>query len=289
MLPITPCRSVLYMPGSNVRALEKAKTLAADVLILDLEDAVAPDMKIQAREQVCEAVKAGGYGRRKCVIRMNGLDTEWADDDMEAAIQAQPDAILAPKVSTPDTLIKLEQKLQKAPSHLQLWIMVETPEAFLSIRDLAYEARKPAARLSCFVLGLNDLTKDLRARFTPGRHGVLPFMALALAAARMQNLDMIDGVFNTLDDENGFIEECEQARNMGFDGKTLIHPAQIEIANRVFAPSAQELEEAHALIDIFNLPENQGQGAINFKGRMVERLHRDMALRVVALAEAINV
>jgi citrate lyase subunit beta/citryl-CoA lyase len=283
-------RSVLYMPGSNARALEKAREIAADALILDLEDAVAPDVKDVARRQVCDAVGLGGYGRRELVIRVNAPGTPWHDADMEAAIAARPDAILIPKVSDPETLTAIGRRLavaQAAPS-IRIWSMIETPQSILSIASIAASARSPATRLSCFVLGLNDLAKETRARFVPGRAPMLPWMMLALAAARANGLDIIDGVYNNLKDEAGFEVECAEAHDMGFDGKTLIHPAQVAGANAAFAPSERELAEARAIIAAFDEPENAGKGAIQLNGRMVERLHAEMAQRVVALAEAIE-
>ncbi|MGL4729262.1 MAG: HpcH/HpaI aldolase/citrate lyase family protein [Bosea sp. (in: a-proteobacteria)] len=290
MIPIRPRRSVLYMPGSNARALEKARDIAADALILDLEDAVAPDMKALARTQVCEAVRQGGYGRRELVIRVNAPGTPWYDDDMEAAIAARPDAILIPKVSDAETVTAIGRRMtvaQAEPS-IRIWSMIETPLAILSIASIAAAARAPSTRLSCFVLGLNDLAKETRARFVPGRAPMLPWMALALAAARAHGLDIIDGVYNDLQDEAGFVAECAQARDMGFDGKTLIHPAQVAGANMAFAPSQKDVAEAQAIIAAFALPENAGKGAIQLNGRMVELLHAEMAARVVALAEAIS-
>jgi citrate lyase subunit beta/citryl-CoA lyase len=283
-------RSVLYMPGSNARALEKAREIGADALILDLEDAVAPDAKAMARAQVCDAVRQGGYGRRELVIRVNAPGTPWYDADMEAAIAAKPDAILIPKVSDPETLTAIGRRLTvaQAPPSIRIWSMIETPQAILAIASIAAAARSPATRLSCFVLGLNDLAKETRARFVPGRAPMLPWMALALAAARANGLDIIDGVYNNLKDEAAFEAECVQARDMGFDGKTLIHPAQVAAANAAFSPGEQELVEARAIIAAFDEPENAGKGAIQLNGRMVERLHAEMAQRVVALAEAVG-
>lgn len=291
MTTIRPRRSVLYMPGSNARALEKAREIAADALILDLEDAVAPDAKAAAREQVCAAVKAGGYGRRELVIRTNGVDTEWFRDDLGAAVEANPDAILIPKVSTPETLEQIGAQLDglRAQPALQVWAMIETPLAILHAEAIARAARDPRSRLSCFVMGTNDLAKETRARFVPGRAPMLPWLTSAILAARAHGLDILDGVYNDLKNEEGFRAECEQARDLGFDGKTLIHPAQVATANAVFAPDEAELAQAQAIIAAFALPENQGKGAIQLGGRMVELLHAEMAKRVVALSEAIGV
>jgi len=289
MTTIRPRRSALYMPGSNARALEKAREIDADVLILDLEDAVAPDSKETARDQVCAAVKAGGYGRRELVIRVNGLDTPWFEADLAAATEAEPDAILIPKVSSPETLQRvgtLLEGLWAAPA-IKVWAMVETPLAVLDIERIARAARDPRTRLACFVMGTNDLAKETRARFLPGRAPMLPWLTSALLAARAHDIDILDGVYNDIKDEAGFRAECEQARDLGFDGKTVIHPAQVGPANALFAPDEAELTRARAVIAAFALPENAGKGAIQLDGRMVELLHAEMARRTVALAEAI--
>ncbi len=289
MTAIRPRRSVLYMPGSNARALEKAREIAADALILDLEDAVAPDAKDLARNQVCEAVKAGGYGRRELVIRTNGLDTPWFDADLAAAAEAGPDAILIPKVSSPETLAEIGHRLTGlwAKPETRVWAMIETPLAILDCERIARAAHEASTRLACFVLGTNDLAKETRARFVPGRAPMLPWLTTAILAARAHGLDVIDGVYNDLKDEAGFRAECEQGRDLGFDGKTLIHPGQVATANAIFAPEEAELVQARAVIAAFEQPENADKGAIQLDGRMVERLHAEMARRVVALAEAI--
>lgn len=289
MTAIRPRRSVLYMPGSNARALEKAREIAADALILDLEDAVAPDAKDLARNQVCDAVKAGGYGRRELVIRTNGLDTPWFDADLAAAAEAGPDAILIPKVSSPETLAEIGHRLTGlwAKPETRVWAMIETPLAILDCERIARAAHEASTRLACFVLGTNDLAKETRARFVPGRAPMLPWLTTAILAARAHGLDVIDGVYNDLKDEAGFRAECEQGRDLGFDGKTLIHPGQVATANAIFAPEEAELVRARAVIAAFEQPENADKGAIQLDGRMVERLHAEMARRVVALAEAI--
>ncbi|MGL5362761.1 MAG: HpcH/HpaI aldolase/citrate lyase family protein [Bosea sp. (in: a-proteobacteria)] len=286
---ITPRRSALYMPGSNARALDKAREIAADVLILDLEDAVAPDMKAMARQQVCDAVRAGGYGRRELVIRTNGVDTPWFGDDLAAAVAAKPSAILLPKVASPDTLIDVGQRMAAlgADPGITLWAMIETPLAILNAEAIARAARDPRSRLACFVMGTNDLAKETRARLLPGREPMLPWLMTALAAARAHGIDIIDGVWNALADEAGFAAECAQGRDMGFDGKTLIHPAQVAVANATFAPTPDEIAQAQTIIDAFALPENAGKGAIQLNGRMVELLHAEMARRVLELAGAI--
>ena len=290
MTTIHPRRSVLYMPGSNARALEKAREIPADALILDLEDAVAPDVKETARAQVCAAVKAGGYGRRELVIRVNAVDTPWFMDDLAAATEAKPDAILIPKISAPETLQQIGAQLTGlwADPAIRIWAMIETPLAFLDIERIARAAHDPATRLSCFVMGTNDLAKETRARFVPGRAPMLPWLTSAILAARAYGIDIVDGVYNDLKDEDGFRAECEAGRNLGFDGKTLIHPGQVAAANAVFAPDGAELSRARAIIAAFDQPENADKGAIQLDGRMVERLHADMAKRVVALGEAIE-
>jgi len=287
MTAIRPRRSVLYMPGSNARALEKAKTLPADALILDLEDAVAPDAKASARDQVCGAVKAGGYGPREVIIRANGLDTPWGRDDILAAAAARPDGILIPKVSNPETLQEVGKLLASAPDNIRVWAMVETPAAMLDIARISAAARDRSTRLACFVMGTNDLAKETRARFVPGRAPMLPWLSLALTAARAEGLDILDGVYNNISDMDGFRAECEQGRDFGFDGKTLIHPTQVEPANEIFAPPAAEVAWARKIIAAFQLPENAGKGVLSVDGKMVEILHAEMGKRVVAVADAI--
>ncbi|SCY17840.1 HpcH/HpaI aldolase/citrate lyase family protein [Microvirga guangxiensis] len=289
MIAIRPRRSALYMPASNARAVEKAKTLPADVVIFDLEDAVAPEMKEQARGAVGAAVKAGGYGSRELVIRINGLNTPWAEADLAAAADAAPDAILLPKVSSPDELLEAGRRLHSlgAPEKTRVWAMIETPLAILQAQAIAAVAQDQTSRLACLVMGTNDLAKDTRARLNPGRATMMPWLMTALAAARAYGIDILDGVYNDLSDEAGFRGECIEGRDCGFDGKTLIHPGQIAMANEVFAPSAHEVENARAIVDLFEQPENAGKGAISHKGRMVERLHADMAKRTLALADAI--
>ncbi|POR45755.1 HpcH/HpaI aldolase/citrate lyase family protein [Bosea psychrotolerans] len=290
MTTIRPRRSVLYMPGSNARALEKAREIAADTLILDLEDAVAPDAKETARAQVCAAVKAGGYGRRELVIRTNGLDTPWFAADLAAAAEARPDAILIPKVSSPETLQQVGTLLDGlwAAPEIRVWAMIETPLAILDAERIARAVQDRRTRLACFVMGTNDLAKETRARFVPGRAPMLPWLTTAILAARAYGIDIVDGVYNNLKDEAGFTAECEQGRDLGFDGKTLIHPGQVATANAVFAPDDAELSRARAIIAAFDQPENADKGAIQLDGRMVERLHAEMAKRVVALGEAIE-
>ena len=279
------------MPGSNARALEKARTLPADALILDLEDAVAPDAKEMARQQVAEAVRAGSYGPREVVIRINGLTTPWGEDDLDAAIAAGPDAILVPKVNQAEDVFVIGRWMGRASADTktQIWVMMETPLAILNARKIAAAREEDLGRrLSAMVMGTNDLAKETRARLVPGREPFIPWLQIALAAARAHGLDIIDGVFNGLGDEAGFVAECAQGRDLGMDGKTLIHPKQIEPANQAFAPSPDDVAAARRVIDAFALPENAGKGVIAVEGRMVERLHADMAARLVALDEAIG-
>jgi len=289
MIAIRPRRSALYMPGSNARAVEKARTLPADTVIFDLEDAVAPEMKTQARDAVCAAVTAGGYGARELVIRINGLNTAWGEADLAAAAAAAPDAVLVPKVSTPEDVLEAGRRLRALGAHekVRIWAMIETPLAILQAQAIAATAQDDASRLACFVMGTNDLAKDTRARLNPGRATMMPWLMTALAAARAYGLDILDGVYNDLSDEAGLRRECIEGRDCGFDGKTLIHPNQIAVANEVFAPSPEEVEKAREIVALFALPENRAKGAISHNGRMVERLHAEMAERILALAEAI--
>jgi citrate lyase subunit beta / citryl-CoA lyase len=286
-MPIRPRRSVLYMPGSNARALEKAKTIAADALILDLEDAVAPDAKASARDQVCAAVKAGGYGRRELIIRINALDTPWGKADLDAAVAAAPDAVLLPKPGTGADIARASEALARAPEKTRLWAMVETPLAILNVHELAAASRQPGARLACFVMGTNDLVKETRADLSASRRPALYWLSAAVTAARAYGLDVLDGVYNNFKDTEGFRRECVHGRALGFDGKTLIHPDQVAISNEVFAPPEAEVAFARKIITAFDQPEHRGKGVITVEGRMVELLHAEMARRTVAIAEAI--
>ena len=289
-MAIRPRRSVLYMPGSNVRALEKAKTLPVDGVIVDLEDSVAPEAKETARKQAADAVKAGGFGGREVFIRINGVDSPWHADDLSAAARAAPDVILVPKVSTPDTLELIGRRLldMGTDRKTRVWAMIETPLAIFNILSIAAEARDSETRLSGFVMGTNDLAKDTRARLVPGRAPMLPWLSTCVAAARVHGIDILDGVYNDIGNADGFINECRQGVDLGFDGKTLIHPSQIEPCNTAFSPSPAEVEWARKMIKAFDLPENKGKGVVSIDGRMVERLHADMARRTVAIAEAIQ-
>ena len=284
-----PRRSALYMPGSNARALEKAKTLDVDCLLLDLEDAVAPDAKETARQQIVTAVSEGGYGQREVVIRINGLDTAWGEDDLKAAVKANPDAILVPKVNSPADLQKVAHLLSMhgASNSIKLWAMMETPEAILNAAAIGACGRDPEVRLSCFVMGTNDLAKETRAALVPGRAVMMPWLMTCLAAARAGGIDILDGVYNAFQDEEGFAAECAQGAEMGMDGKTLIHPKQIAACHAAFSPSEEEVAWARKINDLFDQPENASKGAIQVDGKMVERLHADMGKRVIAIADAI--
>ena len=284
-----PRRSVLYMPGSNPRAIAKARSLAADAIILDLEDSVAPEAKAAARGQVAAAAREGGFGGRELIIRINGVDSPWGREDLAAAIAAAPDAILLPKIDGPGAVMHVARELREAgaPAQIRLWAMMETPMAILHAGSIAAVAADPDSRLDVMVMGLNDLAKETRARFVPGRASMTAWLALCVAAARAHGVDILDGVYNDIADLKGFEAECTQGRDMGLDGKTLIHPSQIDIANAVFAPTSAEVGGAQAIIAAFSLPENSGKGAIQLDGRMVERLHAEMARRTLSIAQGI--
>jgi citrate lyase subunit beta/citryl-CoA lyase len=288
-MTIRPRRTMLYMPGSNARALEKARTLAVDGVILDLEDAVAPDAKAVARTQIVQAVRAGGFGHREVLIRTNAIDTPWFADDLDAAIAARPEGVVVPKVSTPDQIELIGQRLldTHADHHIRLWAMIETPAAIFNIRELAAEAHDSESRLAGFILGTNDLAKETRARIVPGRAPMLSWLASCVLAAHAYGIDVLDSVYNDIADTAGFAAECAQARDMGFDGKTLIHPSQIEPCNATFSPAPEEVDQARKMIAAFDRPENASKGVVQIDGRMVERMHAEMARRTVAIAEAI--
>jgi citrate lyase subunit beta/citryl-CoA lyase len=282
---ILPRRSVLYMPGANERALEKAKGIDADALILDLEDAVAPDAKAEARERVCAAASSGDYGAKEVTIRVNGLDTEWHAADIAAAAQAGPAAVVVPKVSSVADVHAIVRGLEAggAPDHTKIWAMVETPVAMLHAEEIAAASE----RLTVLVMGTNDLAKELHAEHVPGRQPLLTGLGLCLLAARATGKVILDGVYNDIKDEAGFEAECLQGRQLGFDGKTLIHPSQVEPANRIWAPSAEAVDDARALIATFEEAIAAGKGVVTHNGRMIENLHVDNARRVLAVADAI--
>ncbi|QVQ28096.1 HpcH/HpaI aldolase/citrate lyase family protein [Achromobacter deleyi] len=283
---IRPRRSVLYMPGANARALDKARTLDADALILDLEDAVAPDAKRQAREQVAAALREGGYGRRECVVRINALDTDWGLEDVRAIARAGAHAVLLPKVQSAAQLAALAQALDAAgaPADLPLWAMAETPLGFLRLDAIA--GGHP--RLAAIVVGTSDLVKDLHARHTPSREETLLARSLAVMAARAHGLAALDGVHLDLDDDAGLADACRQGRDLGFDGKTLIHPRQIAAANAAFAPTSDELASARKRLQAWQAAQAAGLGVAVVDGALVENLHAQEAERVLALAAAIT-
>jgi citrate lyase subunit beta/citryl-CoA lyase len=283
-----PRRSVLYLPASNERAVEKAKSLPCDGLILDLEDAVPPDAKPAAREAACAAVASGDYGRREVTIRVNGAETEWHADDLRAACAAGPDGIVVPKVSSAAEVHALLDAMERfgAPDHTRLWAMVETPRAMLHAEEVA----GASDRLAVLVMGTNDLAKELCAEHVPGRAPLLTSLSLALLAARATGKAILDGVYNDVRDTDGFLEECRQGHQLGFDGKTLVHPGQVEGANAAFAPSAEAVEEARGIVQAWEDGQRDGRraGVVTFGGRMVEALHVETARRTLAIHEAIN-
>ncbi|WP_405743230.1 CoA ester lyase [Streptomyces sp. NBC_01525] len=282
---LRPRRSVLYMPGANARALEKAASIPADALILDLEDAVAPDAKADARERVAAAAASGAYGHREVTIRVNGPGTAWHADDLRAAAAAGPDAVVVPKVESAATVREVERALEAAgaPDHTAVWAMLETPRAMLDAREVAAAGE----RLSVLVMGTNDLAKELHAEHVPGRAPLLTGLSLALLAARESGKVILDGVFNDVKDLAGFEAECVQGRQLGFDGKTLIHPAQVAPCNEVFAPSEAQIERSRRIIEAFDEATREGRGVVTVDGRMIENLHVEDARRILALAEAV--
>jgi len=288
-MTIRPRRSVLYMPGSNARAMEKAKTLPVDGVILDLEDAVAPDAKTDARKQVAAAVKAGGFGSREVFIRVNGIDTEWHADDLRDAAGAAPDGIVVPKVSSSEQLEMIGRRLlDMGTNHkTRVWAMIETPIAILNVVNIAAAAHDSETRLSGFIMGTNDIAKETGAKFVPGRAPMVPWLTTCILAARAYGIVILDGVYNDHSNAEGFLRECEQGRDLGFDGKTLIHPNQVAPCNDVFSPTADEVTQARKIIAAFDQPENKGKGVVSLDGRMVERMHADIARKTVAIADAI--
>lgn len=285
-MQLRPRRSVLYMPGANARALDKARTLPADALILDLEDAVSPDAKEGARRQVVEAVAQGGYGRREVIVRVNGLNTPWGKDDVAAVASSGADAILFPKMESPEQVQAAVEALDAAGGlpDLPVWIMAETPRGMLHIDAIA----GASPRLAAIVMGTSDLAKELRVRHTLDRTGLITALSLGVMAARAHGLDILDGVYLDLSDDQGFRTACEQGRDMGFDGKTLIHPKQVGLANEVFAPAAKDVENARWLIEAWEQAKAAGKGVAVVDGKLVENLHVEEARRTLAVAEAIQ-
>lgn len=272
-----PLRTVLYMPGSNARAIEKARTLDCDGVILDLEDAVAPEAKEEARSLVAQALNESGFGHRFMVLRVNAADTAWHAEDMKLAASVKADAVLIPKINREQDVYDARAKLADTP----LWAMMETPLAMLNAQSIA------SAGLQGFVMGTNDLSKETGARLVPGRVPMLAWLSTCVAAARAYGLTILDGVFNAIDDPEGFLAECEQGRDLGMDGKTVIHPKQLEPCNAVFAPDAEDVAFAQKIIQAFAEPDNADKGALRIDGKMVERLHAEMAAKTVAMANAI--
>ncbi|MGM4894675.1 HpcH/HpaI aldolase/citrate lyase family protein [Tardiphaga sp. 839_C3_N1_4] len=286
---IRPRRSHLFMPGSNPRALEKARTVPADGIILDLEDAVAPDAKGTARDAIAQTLAAGGFGKREVIIRINALDSPWWIDDVTMAGKAKPDGILVPKISSVEDLSAIADRLSDigADMSIKVWAMIETSRAILHAEELAAASRDSENRLAGFVFGPNDIARETRIRMMPGRAAMLPMITHCVLATRLHGLEILDGPYSNFSDTEGFIAEAEQGRDIGFDGKTLIHPSQIEACNKVFTPPDDEVAQARRIIAAFEQPENASRGAIQLDGKMVERLHADMAKRTIAISDAI--
>ncbi|OUW33058.1 MAG: CoA ester lyase [Actinobacteria bacterium TMED172] len=279
-----PRRSVLYMPAANQRALEKAKDIPADALIFDLEDAVAPDAKELAREQACNAAASSDYGNRELTIRCNGLDTPWGREDILAAAEAAPSAVVIPKVDGPEYLAQVLEVLDEggAPAATEIWAMVETPAGILCVDQIAQ-----FERTAVLVMGTNDMAKELRASITQDRHALLPYLAMCLLAARAADVGILDGVYNDIKNEEGFEQVCRQGAEMGFDGKTLIHPSQVAPTNESFSPSLDELDFHQRVIEEFEAAQNEGRGVLTVDGKMIENLHVDEARRAIAMAQVI--
>jgi citrate lyase subunit beta/citryl-CoA lyase len=286
---IRPRRSLLFMPGSNVRALEKARNLPVDGIILDLEDAVAPDAKGLARDQIAQAVAARGFGSREVLIRINALDTPWWIDDLDMAAKARPDGILAPKISSVADLAAIADRLAGIDTgrSIRVWAMIETARAVLDADTIAAASRNSETRLAGFVFGPNDISRETRIRMKPGRAEMIPMITHCVLAARAHGLEILDGPYGDIANIDGFAAECAQGRDLGFDGKTLIHPSHIQACNAIFTPPEGEVAIARKIVAAFQQPENASRGAIQLDGRMVERLHADIARRTIAIADAI--
>jgi citrate lyase subunit beta/citryl-CoA lyase len=280
-----PRRSALYLPASNAKAIAKARTLPCDVVILDLEDAVAPEAKEEARAAAIAAVAEGGFGHREVAIRANGIDTPWGAADLAAIAGSKADAVLVPKVDGRQDIARYDAALAQAPASLQMWAMIETCASVFALEPIA--AMASSTRLSLWIMGTNDLAKEMRAQLTPERTPFLPFLSMAVAAARAHGVAVLDGVCNEFRDLDAFEGEARQGLLFGFDGKSLIHPAQIDPCNAVFSPGEADLAWAHGVIEAFSLPQNQGKGAIRVDGKMTELLHLEQARRTVAVAERI--
>ncbi|HWA60674.1 MAG TPA: CoA ester lyase [Caulobacteraceae bacterium] len=280
-----PRRSALYMPASNARAVEKARQLPCDVVILDLEDAVLPDAKVEARAAAVAAVTAGGFGAREVMVRVNALTTPWGADDLAAVAAAGPDAVLVPKIEGPDDVLAADAALKAAPAKTRLWAMIETGKAILRLDAIGQAAA--TTRLAGLCMGVNDLAKEMNARQTAGREPFWAALGLSVMAARAYGLSILDGVHNEIDDLAALEAVCRQGADFGFDGKSLIHPSHLEICNRVFTPPESEVAWSRAVIAAFDDPANAGRGALRVEGRLAELLHRDQARRLVAIADAI--
>ena len=287
--PSRPRRSVLYVPGGNERAIAKARTLACDAVIFDLEDSVAPDAKVEARENLRKLLGKPLGGGRETIIRINALSTPWGAEDLRAAQDLAPDAILIPKVEDPEDIAQIDDALDQTdtPETLRLWAMIETPKGIMNAGQIARASRTPGGRLDCFVTGTNDIVKETGVAPLPGRPYLSTWLMEIVLAARAYGIDVLDGVYNDFRDSEGFAIECAQGRAMGFDGKTLIHPGQIEAANTAFGIDPDKLEEARHIVEAFARPENARAGVISLDGRMVERLHADMAEKLIAKADAL--
>ena len=281
-----PGRSLLFMPGTNQRAMVKARGLDADGIILDMEDSVAPGQKGAARELIAAALAEGGFGEREVVVRVNGLDSAWIEDDLQALLANPPDAVLIPKIYGPEDLNRLGQAMDDLgfPKDVSVWAMMETPAAILDAREIA----ATGGRLACLVMGTNDLAKDLKARLLPGRASMFASLSLCLLAARAAGTGILDGVYGDLSDAAGFLSECRQGRELGFDGKTLIHPDQIAVANEIFGPSAEEVSEAREIIAAFEAAEAEGKAVTTLRGKMIEELHAASARRTLDMASRLQ-
>ena len=286
MTDFRPRRSALYMPGANDKALEKAKGLPTDAIIFDTEDSVAPDMKEVAREKVAAAVTSGEYGRRELTIRVNSIETQWHEADVRSAAAAGPAGIVVPKINSADDVASVERLLESAgaPDHTTIWAMLETPAAI----ENAVEIATASERLTVLIMGTNDLAKELRAGLVPGRHPLLWGLARCVNAARFADKVILDGVYNDVRNPEGFLVEATQGAEMGFDGKTLVHPTQVEPANEAFAPSADEVEYSRRVIEAFEEGVAAGKGVVTVDGKMIENLHVDNARRAIAVDDAIR-
>lgn len=282
-----PRRSLLFSPAANARALEKAKTLASDALIFDLEDSASPEAKPEARARAIAAVADAGYGEREKLIRINSLDTPWGNDDLRAVAASSADGVVVPKITSSADIAAAARIIDEAGGATTLWVMIETARALLDIADIARTAARPEYRFGGFILGTNDIARETRVAMVKGRAPMLAWLGQCVLAARAFGHIIIDSVYNDFRDSDGLRAECEQGLHMGMDGKTVIHPAQIDIVNDIFAPSADEVAEARRIVDAFELPENSGKAVISIDGRMVERLHADMAQRTLGMANAI--